>query len=138
MSEETARQQRLILLVEDFDDARELYALCLRSAGYRVLEAPTGEDGLRLAQAEAVDLVLMDMALPGIDGWEATRVLKRDARTRHIPVVALTAHALHDERERMIGAGCDGFIAKPCLPPDLIETVDRMLSAIPTPSREMA
>jgi CheY-like chemotaxis protein len=69
------------------------------------------------------------MALPGIDGWEATTLLKKDDRTRRIPVIALTAHALRDERERMAEIGCDGFLAKPCLPPELIQAVERILTA---------
>jgi CheY-like chemotaxis protein len=121
--------QPVILLVEDFDDARELYALCLRAAGYSVVEASTGEDAVRLARERAMDLILMDMALPGIDGFEATAVLKQDERTKHVPVIALTAHALKAERERMAQIGCDGFLPKPCLPPDLLDTVRRLLDA---------
>jgi CheY-like chemotaxis protein len=121
-------ETRSILLVEDFDDARELYAICLRAAGYDVLEVSTGEEAIRLAREQTTDLILMDMALPGIDGWEATAILKGDERTRMIPVIALTAHALRDERERMAEIGCDGFLAKPCLPPDLIHAVDRILN----------
>lgn len=118
---------RSILLVEDYDDARELYATCLRGAGYHVVDVSTGEDAIRVATERRLDLILMDMALPGIDGWEVTTVLKRDARTRRIPVIALTAHALRDERERMLEIGCDGFLAKPCLPPELIAAVGRIL-----------
>jgi CheY-like chemotaxis protein len=73
------------------------------------------------------DLILMDLSLPGIDGWEATRLLKADASTRHILVVALSAHALATEGERARSAGCDGFIPKPCLPPDLVSEIDRYL-----------
>lgn len=127
----TDGKARSILLVEDFDDARELYALCLRAAGYTVVEVSTGEEAIRLARERRTDLILMDMALPGIDGWEATAVLKGDERTRDIPVIALTAHALRDERERMAEIGCDGFLAKPCLPPDLVQEVGRILDARP-------
>jgi CheY-like chemotaxis protein len=126
---DVTRETRSILLVEDFDDARELYALCLRAAGYLVTEVSTGEEAIRVAHERGTDLILMDMALPGIDGWEATAILKRDPRSRDIPVVALTAHALRDERERMSEIGCDGFIAKPCLPPDLLQAVERILTA---------
>lgn len=120
-------QRFRILLVEDFDDARELYSLCLRSAGYDVMEAARGEDAIAMAKANLPDLILMDMLLPGIDGWQATAELKGDPTTRHVPIVALTAHALNDERERIASLGCDAFLAKPCLPPDLVRTVDRIL-----------
>lgn len=116
-----------ILLVEDFDDARELYSMCLDSSGYDVIEASTGEDALALARTSAPDLILMDMLLPGMDGWQATAELKADPRTQHIPIVALTAHALSDERDRVASLGCEAFLAKPCLPPDLIRTVARIL-----------
>ena len=116
-----------ILLVEDFDDARELYSTCLRSSGYEVIEAATGMEAVTLARSASPDLILMDLLLPGMDGWQATAELKRDPRVRHVPIVALTAHALSDERERIARLGCDAFLAKPCLPPDLIRTVDRIL-----------
>jgi two-component system cell cycle response regulator DivK len=116
-----------ILLVEDFDDARELYSTCLRSSGYEVIEAATGMEAVALARSASPDLILMDLLLPGMDGWQATAELKRDPRVRHVPIVALTAHALSDERERIARLGCDAFLAKPCLPPDLIRTVDRIL-----------
>jgi CheY-like chemotaxis protein len=69
----------------------------------------------------------MDLLLPGMDGWQATAELKSDPRVKHVPIVALTAHAFSDERERIASLGCDEFLAKPCLPPDLIRTVDRIL-----------
>jgi CheY-like chemotaxis protein len=122
-----------ILLVEDFDDARELYSTCLRSSGYDVIEAATGADAVALARSVTPDLILMDMLLPGIDGWQATAELKNDPQLRHVPIVALTAHALSDERERIAKLGCDGFLAKPCLPPDLIRTVDRILGRAAAP-----
>ena len=123
-----------ILLVEDFDDARELYSTCLRSSGYDVIEAATGVDAVALARSALPHLILMDLLLPGMDGWQATAELKSDPRLKHVPIVALTAHALSDERERITSLGCDAFLAKPCLPPDLIRTVDRILgrsSALP-------
>jgi CheY-like chemotaxis protein len=116
-----------ILLVEDYDDARELYSTCLRSSGYDVIEAATGTDAVALARSASPHLILMDMLLPGMDGWQATAELKSDPRLKHVPIVALTAHALSDERERIANLGCDGFLAKPCLPPELIRTVDRIL-----------
>jgi CheY-like chemotaxis protein len=120
-----------ILLVEDFDDARELYSTCLRSCGYDVIEAATGSDAVALARSALPHLILMDLLLPGMDGWQATAELKSDPRLRHVPIVALTAHAFSDERERIARLGCDAFLAKPCLPPDLIRTVDRILGRSP-------
>jgi CheY-like chemotaxis protein len=120
-----------ILLVEDFDDARELYSTCLRSSGYDVIEAATGTDAVALARSASPDLILMDLLLPGMDGWQATAELKSDPRLKHVPIVALTAHAFSDERERISNLGCDAFLAKPCLPPDLIRTVDRILGRSP-------
>jgi CheY-like chemotaxis protein len=116
-----------ILLVEDFDDARELYSTCLRSSGYDVIEAATGSDAVALARSASPHLILMDLLLPGMDGWQATAELKSDPHLKHVPIVALTAHAFSDERERIANLGCDAFLAKPCLPPDLIQTVDRIL-----------
>ena len=110
-----------ILLVEDYDDAREMYRDYLQFAGFEVDTARDGHEALDKARSLMPDLILMDLSLPGMDGWEATRVLKSDPRTRHLVIVALSAHALAAEGERARVAGCDGFIAKPCLPHDLVE-----------------
>jgi two-component system cell cycle response regulator DivK len=118
----------LILLVDDYQDGREMYADSLRFAGYRTLEASSGPEALQLAVDRRPNLILMDLSLPGIDGWEVTARLKKDARTRHIPIVALTAHALQEERERAERAGCDAFVAKPCLPEELLTEVQRLLT----------
>ena len=118
----------LILLVDDYQDGREMYADSLRFAGYRTLEASSGPEALQLALDRNPSLILMDLSLPGIDGWEVTARLKKDARTRHIPIVALTAHALQEERERAERAGCDAFVAKPCLPEELLTQVQRLLT----------
>jgi CheY-like chemotaxis protein len=119
----------LLLVVEDFDDAREMYRDYLEFAGFRVETARDGREGIDKARALQPDLVLMDLSLPGIDGWEATRLLKADPATRHILIVALSAHALAAEGERARAAGCDGFIAKPCLPPDLVHEISKYLRA---------
>jgi two-component system, cell cycle response regulator DivK len=119
----------LLLVVEDFDDAREMYRDYLEFAGFRVETARDGREGIDKARALQPDLVLMDLSLPGIDGWEATRLLKADPETRHILIVALSAHALAAEGERAREAGCDGFIAKPCLPPDLVHEISKYLRA---------
>lgn len=110
-----------ILLVEDYDDAREMYRDYLEFAGFQVDTARDGHEALDKARALMPDLILMDLSLPGLDGWEATRALKADPATRHLVIVALSAHALAAEGERARVAGCDGFIAKPCLPHDLVE-----------------
>ena len=117
----------LILLVEDFDDAREMYRDYLEFAGFRVDTARDGHEAIEKTRRIAPDLVLMDLSLPVMDGWEATRLLKSDPETRKIPIVALSAHALAAEGERARRAGCDGFIAKPCLPPDLVAEIDKYL-----------
>ena len=118
----------LILVVDDYDDAREMYSEYLQFCGFRVAEARNGNEALEQAFAVKPDLILMDLSLPGMDGWEATRQLKADERTRHIPVVALTGHALAGASEGAKKAGCDSFVTKPCLPDDLVVEVRRMLS----------
>lgn len=117
----------LILVVDDYQDAREMYAEYLQFSGFRVAEARNGNEALEQAFALKPDLILMDLSLPGMDGWEATRRLKADAATRHIPIVALTGHALAGASEGARKAGCDSFVTKPCLPDDLVVEVRRML-----------
>jgi CheY-like chemotaxis protein len=125
----TDRPQPLILVVDDYQDAREMYAEYLQFSGFRVAEARNGNEAVTQAFELKPDLILMDLSLPGMDGWEATRVLKSDERTRHIPVVALTGHALAGASEGAKKAGCDSFVTKPCLPDDLVVEVRRMLDA---------
>jgi CheY-like chemotaxis protein len=120
----------LILVVDDYQDAREMYAEYLQFSGFRVAEARNGNEAVDQAFALGPDLILMDLSLPGMDGWEATRRLKADERTRHIPVVALTGHALAGASEGARKAGCDSFVTKPCLPDDLVVEVRRMLNAV--------
>ena len=124
----STEQGPLILVVDDYEDAREMYAEYLRFCGFRVAEARNGNEALEQAFNLMPDLILMDLSLPGMDGWEATRQLKADERTRHIPVVALTGHALAGASEGAKKAGCDSFVTKPCLPDDLVVEVRRMLS----------
>jgi two-component system cell cycle response regulator DivK len=112
-----------ILLVEDNEMNRDMLSRRLRRRGYEVLTAVDGESGLALTRSEAPALILMDMSLPGIDGWEVTRQLKADRATRAIPVIALTAHAMAGDREQALAAGCDDFDIKP------IE-LDRLLGKI--------
>jgi len=118
----------LILVVDDYQDAREMYAEYLQFSGFRVAEARNGNEAVDQAFALRPDLILMDLSLPGMDGWEATRRLKADEATKHIPIVALTGHALAGASEGAKRAGCDSFVTKPCLPDDLVVEVRRMLS----------
>ena len=122
------RPQPLVLVVDDFRDGREMYAEYLSQAGFRVAEARNGNEAVAQARSLKPDLILMDLSLPGMDGWEATRILKADPRTRHIRVIALTAHALASYAESALAAGCDGVVTKPCLPPDLAAEVRRQLA----------
>jgi CheY-like chemotaxis protein len=120
----------LILVVDDYQDAREMYAEYLQYSGFRVAEAKNGNEAVAQARSLKPDLILMDLSLPGMDGWEATRVLKADDATKHIPIVALTGHALAGASEGARKAGCDSFVTKPCLPDDLVVEVKRMLNAV--------
>jgi two-component system, cell cycle response regulator DivK len=110
----------LILVVDDFADNRAMYAEYLVYSGFRVAEAANGKEAIDKARELLPDLVVMDLALPVMDGWEATRVIKTDARTAGIPVLALTGHALDRHSKRAKEAGCDAFLAKPCLPDALV------------------
>jgi len=102
-----------ILYVEDNEDNVYVVQQRLVRAGYTVLVAPDGERGLAVTAAERPDLILMDLSLPGLDGWEVTRRLKSAASTRHIPIIALTAHAMSGDREKALAAGCDDYDSKP-------------------------
>lgn len=118
---------KTVLLVEDNEDNRIVYATVLEHYGYRVLEARDGEEGVRVARTEHPDIVLMDISIPVIDGWRATTILKGDPRTNRIPVIALTAHALPEDREKSRSVGCDGYLAKPCEPSRVLAEVRRVL-----------
>lgn len=120
---------RTILIVEDNSDNRSIYATLLRHHGYRVLEAEDGAEGLELARTELPDLVLMDISLPVLDGWQATELLKQDSQTASIPVIALTAHAMVEHRHRSLDAGCAVYLAKPCEPSRVLEEIGRLLAA---------
>jgi CheY-like chemotaxis protein len=126
----TTEHGQLILVVDDYQDAREMYAEYLQYSGFRVAEAKNGNEAVTQARSLRPDLILMDLSLPGMDGWEATRVLKADDATKHIPIVALTGHALAGASEGARKAGCDSFVTKPCLPDDLVVEVKRMLNAV--------
>jgi CheY-like chemotaxis protein len=126
--QDAARGRPLVLIVEDQGELRRLYAHELSLSGFDVIEAANGEDAIARTTAHAPDVVLMDLSLPIVDGWEATRRLKSDARTAHIPVVALTAHDGSGELQRATRAGCDWFVPKPCPPDALIAEVRRVLA----------
>jgi CheY-like chemotaxis protein len=123
------RDRPLILIVEDHQELRELYVQQLTISGFDVIEAGNGADAVLHTTSRFPDVVLMDLSLPIVDGWEATRRLKADERTAHIPVVALTAHDGAGELERATRAGCDWFVPKPCAPDALITEVRRVLAA---------
>ncbi|MGH9349663.1 MAG: response regulator [Vicinamibacterales bacterium] len=122
------RERPLVLIVEDQSELRQLYAQELALAGFDVIEAANGADAIAHTSERSPDVVLMDLSLPIMDGWEATRRLKDDTRTSHIPVVALTAHDGSGELQRATRAGCDWFVPKPCQPRDLITEVRRVLA----------
>ncbi len=128
-STKTADRPPLVLLVDDFQDNREMYAMYLEHAGMQVAEAGNGHEALDQAFRLLPDLIVMDLSLPGIDGWEATRRLKADERTKKIPVVALTSHALEGYSEGARAAGCDAFVTKPCLPEQLLSEIRKVLAA---------
>ena len=123
------RVRPLILIVEDQSELRALYVQYLAISGFDVIEAGNGAEAITVTTAQSPDVVLMDLSLPVIDGWEATRRLKSDLRTAHIPVVALTAHDGSGELERATSAGCDWLVPKPCPPDALITEVRRVLAA---------
>ncbi len=116
-----------VLLVDDYPDARDMYMEYLEFSGFEVVEAGNGMEALQRAVDSAPDIILMDLSLPVMDGWEATRRLKADKRTADIPVVALTGHALAGISEGAKKAGCDAFVTKPCLPEDLVREIRKVL-----------
>ncbi len=126
--EELQARRPLVLIVEDHADLRQLYAEQLAISGFDVIEANDGAEAVDRTSSRLPDVVLMDLSLPVVDGWEATRRLKADARTAHIPVVALTAYDGSSDLERATMAGCDWFVPKPCPPDALITEVRRVLA----------
>lgn len=117
-----------ILLVEDNELNRDMLSRRLERRGYEVVIAVDGEEGLRLAAETKPDLVLMDMSLPVLDGWEATRRLKTSAETKHLPVLGLTAHAMPSDREKVLEAGCDEYETKPIELPRLLDKMETLLA----------
>lgn len=125
-------QRPRILLVEDNEMNRDMLTRRLERRGYEVLSARDGAEALAKARSEAPELILMDMSLPVIDGWEATRQLKADPATKAIPVIALTAHAMSGDREKALAAGCDDFDTKPI---DLQRLLGKMIDRLGYGSR---
>jgi two-component system cell cycle response regulator DivK len=117
-----------ILVVEDNEPSRDALARRLERRGYRVITARDGEEAVAAARSHRPDLILMDLGLPVIDGWEATRQLKGDAATRHIPIIVLSAHAMSSDRDQALAAGGDDFDTKPVRFQQLLDKVDSLLA----------
>jgi len=120
-----------ILLVEDNEMNRDMLSRRLERRGYEVVIAVDGQQGVDLAQSSAPDLILMDMSLPVIDGWEATRQLKAMERMKAVPIIALTAHAMSGDREKALEAGCNDYDTKPIELPRLLGKIEALLGAKP-------
>ncbi|MCK5586832.1 response regulator [Candidatus Bipolaricaulota bacterium] len=120
-----------VLVVEDNKANLELATDLLEVAGFEVLQAPTAEIGIDLARSQIPDLIVMDVGLPGMDGLEATRILKADAVTQSIPVLATTSHAMTGDQAKALAAGCDGYLTKPINTRTFADTVIRFLPAVP-------
>ena len=116
-----------ILIVEDNEMNRDMLSRRLERKGYAILIAIDGQIGIEVARSDAPDLILMDMSLPVVDGWEAARRLKADDALKHIPIIALTAHAMANDREKAIEAGCDDYDTKPIELPRLLAKIEMLL-----------
>jgi len=117
-----------VLIADDYDSQRELYELALRYAGFAVHGAAEGEQALALVRGTQPDVVVLDLAMPKIDGWEVCRRLKADPATRSIPIIVITAHAVPGVRESAEHAGCDAYLTKPCMPDELVAAVRQQLN----------
>ena len=116
-----------ILVIEDQEDNRRILRYMLKSADYEVVEAVTGEDGVALAERERFDLILMDIQLPGLDGYEATRRIKANQALRHIPIIVVTSYALSGDDVKAFQAGCDAYVTKPFSPRQLLAKIQEHL-----------
>ena len=123
-----------ILIVEDNEMNRDMLSRRLIRRGYQIVMAVDGAEGIATAKAENPDLVLMDMSLPIVDGWEATRQLKAEPSTRAIPIIGLTAHAMAGDREKAVAAGCDDYDTKPVELPRLLQKIETLLARAGQPS----
>ena len=128
----TTSAEPLVLVVDDYKDAREMYSEYLKASGFRVVEAGTGVEAVAKAHALQPSCILMDLSLPGIDGWEATRQLKADDNTAHIPIVAITGHTSELAWRDARAAGCSSFVLKPALPDAVVAEVRRAMSSAST------
>ncbi len=139
MTTSTVTARPTVLIVDDYRDTAEMYAAYLSLAGFRALQACDGPEALRLAAAETPQVILMDLGLPGMDGFEVTRRLKDNPETRHIPVIALTAHATPLNIEELVASGFDDLITKPCLPDVLADELERFVARMSSePARSSA
>jgi len=118
-----------ILLVEDNEMNRDMLSRRLTRKGYEIMIAVDGQEGVDIGRREVPDLILMDISLPVKDGFSATRELKADENTKHIPIIALTAHAMAGDREKVLAAGCDDYDTKPIELPRLLEKIQQLLNA---------
>jgi two-component system cell cycle response regulator DivK len=121
---------KTILIVEDELKNLKLLRDLLQRFGHNTVEATDGEQGVELARTRIPDLILMDIMMPKMDGLEATRIIKADSKTKHIPVIALTSYAMKGDKERTLEAGCDGYIAKPVDIQEVLKTVEHYLQAV--------
>jgi len=119
-----------IMVVDDNEPSRDALSRRLERRGYRILTAADGQQAVALAQAKLPDLILMDLGLPGIDGWEATRQLKASASSRHIPIIVLSAHAMTNDRDLALAAGADDFDTKPVRFEQLLAKIDTLLKGV--------
>jgi two-component system, cell cycle response regulator DivK len=117
-----------ILLVEDTEDNRQIVRDLMESVGYELLEADDGAAGVAMAAEHRPDLILMDIQLPVMDGYEASRRIKADPALRHIPIIAVTSYALSGDEDKTRAAGCDGYVAKPFSPRQLLAMIDEFLA----------
>ncbi|HEY2747375.1 MAG TPA: response regulator [Polyangia bacterium] len=118
---------KTVLLVEDNPHNRKIFSGMLGHAGFTVIEAEDGNKALAAVEKALPDVILMDLSIPGVDGWEVTRRLKADARSKAVPIIALTAHAMRGDEERARAAGCDHYLAKPISPKKVVEEVRKIL-----------
>ena len=117
----------LVLVVDDARDGREMYAEFLTYSGFRTVEARDGAEAIRMTRTHRPDLIVMDLSMPVVDGWTAIAALKENPQTQQIPIIALSGFTMMDERGRALDAGADLFLARPCLPDDLVRYIDGLL-----------
>ncbi|MBS2014922.1 MAG: response regulator [Deltaproteobacteria bacterium] len=135
MSTRASSEPPLVLIVDDFEDNRVMYVEYLQFHGFRVAEAVNGQDAVEQTKVLLPSVVVMDLSLPVMDGWEATRRIKADPKTQHIVVIALTGHAEPAHAKKARDAGCDDFIAKPCLPEALVTRIREHVRSSPASTR---